>query len=225
MGWFQDTLDKFRGKTAAKSAADRVGQAGQRYVSDLDQARLAQSGAYDTALGNFGEYNPMQAYTERVMGGVDQAALLEQAQSSPLYQAQLGQIGQAGQAAEEAALRNASATGGLRGGQSIGAITDIATQQKLAESQALSDAYGQQYQMDLTNLGMLGGLGQQYQNLGLQQGLGNSQFLTDIAGARHGSSLGKEQTYQSGRQAGMSNLMGGLGLATGGLNLYNQWGK
>lgn len=66
-----------------------------------------------------------------------QQALIDQARSSPLYGAILG--GQ--DAAEEAVLRNASATGGLRSGNVQSALADQAQQ---LHNQALLESYNQQ---------------------------------------------------------------------------------
>jgi hypothetical protein len=72
-------------------------------------------------------------------GEGDQQMLIEQARQSPLYQAILGTQ----EAGEEAILRQASATGGLRSGSAQGALARNAQE---LEQQALLQAYSQQLQ-------------------------------------------------------------------------------
>jgi len=72
-------------------------------------------------------------------GGEGQQRVIDSAQQSPLYSAIMG--GQ--QAGENAILRNAGATGGLRSGNVQGALTDYGSQ---LQNRALLESYNQQVQ-------------------------------------------------------------------------------
>lgn len=130
-------------------------------VGDLlgtgDAARSAERGARITAdaqreaLEYLKEREALpQAFREEALTGLaglygleggegSQADLIERARTSPLYDAILGTQ----QAGEEAILRHAGATGGLRSGDVQGALTDYGSQ---LQNQALLEAYNQQVQ-------------------------------------------------------------------------------
>lgn len=210
MGWFQDSWDKVRGKTAAKKAQSQMQQFGDEYAQNLQGAADASKLGYESMLGKFGS-DPMQQYIDRVSGGVDQNALLQQAQNNPLYQAQLGQIGDMKQSAIDQSMASASATGGLRGGNLQSGFADIAQQEALAKQGALGQSYNQMYGQEMQNLGMLGNLGNMQSGLTMGQAQNEADWLANIAGAQHTANVGAQQTYQQGRQAGMGNLLGGIG--------------
>ena len=148
---------------------------------------------------------------------VDQAALVNQAQSSPLYSAIMGNQA----AGEEAILRNQAATGGLRSGSTSYNLADYNTQ---LQNQALLQSYNQalgekQYNDSLLQYGNaltgqeLGGIqslamlpSSASQIAGMQAGIGQTLAQGDIAAA---------QAQQAGQQQGFNNMMGlgQLGLA------------
>lgn len=81
----------------------------------------------------------MPQYADIISGGQGQQDLIDSAQQSPLYNAIMGgqQIG------EEAIMRNASMTGGLRSGNVSADLTDYGSQ---LSNQALLQSYDQQLQ-------------------------------------------------------------------------------
>lgn len=126
----------------------------------------------------------------RLEGGTgSQQELIDRAISSPLYQGILG----GSEAGEEAILRSASATGGLRSGNVQEALYDYNTQLR---NKALLESYNQQLQ-GLTGLAGLPSYAPQIagQMAGIGQTLGQGQ----IAAA---------QAQQAGTQQGIGNLMG-----------------
>lgn len=131
----------------------------------------------------------------------DQSGLMSAAQASPLYQAQLGQIGSMGQKAEGAALRNRSATGGLRGGGSLGDIASIAEQQALAESQALGGSYANEQNRLMGLAGLI-------PTMQAPSSSGISNLMSQMGQTQAQGIMGAAQTAASGQQQGFGNLMG-----------------
>ncbi len=130
-------------------------------------------------------------------GTGSQQQLIDQAMASPLYGLLTGNKA----AGEEAILRNASATGGLRSGSTQHNLYDYNTQ---LENQALLESYNQQ-------LSGLSGLASLPSNA--------SQIATGISGI--GNTLAQGQTASAqaqlqAQQGGMQNLLGlgqlGVGL-------------
>lgn len=142
----------------------------------------------------------------------DQAALVQQAQSSPLYSAIMG--GQ--QAGEEAILRNQAATGGLRSGNTSAALADYNTN---LQNQALLQSYNQalaeqQYGNQL--------LGSEFSSLmGLAGMPSNANAIANMtAGIGQTLSQGEIAAAQA-RQAGSQQQSGNLmGLANLGIQAY-----
>ena len=136
------------------------------------------------------------------MLGLNGAAAQQQAigalQNSPFFQAQLNQ-------GTNALLQNASATGGLRGGNTQAALAQFAPQ-----------LLQQTYQNQLANLGGLAGAG-----LGAATGTGNaaqnaaaqnSQLFGNMGQAQAGAYLARAQNNQNmvGSLFGMAgNILGG----------------
>ena len=112
-------------------------------------------------------------------GEGSQQQLIEQAQMSPLYKAMI-------EGGEQAALRNLSATGGLRGGSSISA-------QQGVQNQALLQAYNQQ-------LGQLQGLAQLPSNV--------NQIAAQQSGIGQTLSQGQVAAAQARQQGGLGSLIG-----------------
>jgi hypothetical protein len=108
---------------------------------------------------------------------------------NPLYKAILGTRG----AGESAILRNASATGGLRSGNTSAQLTDYSQQ---LENQALLNTYNQQ----ISGLGGLAQLPSMAPQIATgMAGIGNTLAQGQIAAA---------QAQQTGQQNMMNNLMG-----------------
>ena len=138
------------------------------------------------------------------LGGPEaQQAAIAQIEQSPQFQAMVQQ-------GESAILQNASATGGLRGGNTQAALAQF-------RPQMLSQLIQQQ----MANLGGLSGMGQQsalgaagYGQQGTQGVMGQ---LGAMGQAQAGSALAQGQ--------GMANMFGGIGGALGTLGGLGAMGK
>jgi hypothetical protein len=189
--------------------------------SAAEEAAGAQRSASESAIA---EQRRQQAEMERLLApymqagqgalGVQQALLglggpeaqqaaIAQIEQSPQFQAMVQQ-------GESAILQNASATGGLRGGNTQAALAQF-------RPQMLSQLIQQQ----MANLGGLSGMGQQsalgaagYGQQGAQNVMGQ---LGAIGQAQAGSALAQGQ--------GMANMFGGIGGAIGTLGGLGAMGK
>lgn len=132
------------------------------------------------------------------IGRLDQEQLVSQAMTSPLYQALMGTK----ESAEEAVLRNAAATGGLRSGNVQQALADTSSN---IERQALLDSYGQSAAMKQYNLGFdQAALNRQ---LGGLQSLANLQtYAPQIAGMTSGIGQTLAQGQVGAAQAGQKGV-------------------
>lgn len=149
-----------------------------------------------------------QEYREAALGEMASAyglgepgaeqAMIERARTSPLYNAIMG----GREAGEEAIMRQAAATGGLRSGNVQGAMYDYNTQ---LQNQALLESYNQQLQglRGLANLPSLAPTIAQSTS-----GIGQTLAQGEVAAAQAG---------QVGQQQGANNMMG---LADLGLQAY-----
>lgn len=125
---------------------------------------------------------------------------IDLALQSPVYNAIMG--GQ--KAGEEAIMRQAGATGGLRSGNVQENLYDYNTQ---LQNQALSQAYNQQITDEQRKIAGLQGLGQ------LPSGAGQIAGMTAGIGQTLGQGIvGAEQSQQASNQQGWGNLMGLAGL-------------
>lgn len=138
-----------------------------------------------------------------------QEELITQARQSPLYGAIMGTQ----EAGEEAILRNASATGGLRSGRSNARLSDYGMQ---LENQALLQSFQQAQQRD-----------DYERNLNLQGLSGLAQLPSNAnAIAQQMGNIGQTQAMgiqgaAQARQQGMQNILGNtLGFANLGLQAY-----
>lgn len=132
-------------------------------------------------------------------GTGDQEAMIQRSMDSPLYQNIMG----GREAGEEAILRNASATGGLRSGNVQGAMYDYNTR---LENRALLESYNQQ----LSGLQGLAGLPSMAPLIG--------QTIGDIGMTRGQGHIAAAQAQQIGGQQGAGNMMG---LANLGIQAYS----
>lgn len=190
------------GGTAAAEGAEKAA---------ATQASAAQAGVdeqrrqFDLIVKNFLPY--LQAGTGALtaqqnllgLGGANQqAAAVNQLQQNPLFQALASQ-------GENAILQNASATGGLRGGNVQGALAQFRPQ-----------LLNQQIQQQLANLGGLTALGQASAGNQAQAGLATGANVGNLLG-QQGAALAGGQIAKSGvqRQA-FGDLLNLGGLAAGG---------
>ena len=189
---------------AAKSAAAAQVQAAdmssqvQREMFEATQETLAPF--VEAGYGGLEEFSAyaepglyaleQQAAIAGLMGPEAQAAQIAQIEADPLYQAQLRQ-------SEEALLQQASATGGLRGGNIQGALAQFRPQML---SQAIADQYarlggftamGAQTQQRLAELGQASAAQTGVAASGAATGIG--QALTQAGQARAGAALGAGQ--------------------------------
>jgi Chaperone of endosialidase len=202
--------------TAAATVAVGAYSANRASAASDKAARAAGRGAELTAQGERdaldyqkevealplelrNEFLPQLADIAR--GGQGQQDLINQAQSSPLYNAILG--GQ--QAGEQSILRNAAATGGLRSGNVQGALTDYGSQ---LQNRALLTSYNDQLQ------GIQGLANQPLNTNAIAQGI-----------AAPGQTLGQGAIAQGQiQQQGQQNANNAISNAVGsGLNLYAQY--
>ena len=133
-------------------------------------------------------------------GEGDQQAMIERAMASPLYQSMIG----GREAGEEAIMRSAAATGGLRSGGTQAAMYDYNTQ---LQNQALLESYNQQLS-GLSGLAQLPSMAPQIAS-GIT-GIGTTQAAGVTAAA---------QAQQIAQQQQQANLMGlgQLGISLAGM--------
>lgn len=125
-----------------------TGKAGRQAAGDATRAAEIAAGGQRESLDYLKEVEalPLELrnkflpqYADIASGGQGQQDLIDSAMSSPLYNAIMG--GQ--QAGEEAIMRNAAMTGGLRSGNVSGDLTDYGSQ---LQNRALLTSYDQQLQ-------------------------------------------------------------------------------
>jgi len=137
-------------------------------------------------------------------GPAEQQAAISQIESSPLLQALTRQ-------GEQAMMQNASATGGLRGGNFQGALAQF-------RPMMLQNAIDQQY----ARLGGFTALGQQSAagvgSAGMETGSNVAQLLAAQGAARAGGTLGGAAPFVQALQ--MPAVFGGIGIATGKWNPF-----
>jgi hypothetical protein len=183
IGGLVPVLGTVLGAQANKKAIKKGSQA---QIAALQSAIDESTRQFNTTRSDFAPYTQAGAGAIGQMGDIAglhgdpaQASVLDQLRNSPFFQS-LFRTG------EEAVLQNASATGGLRGGN---------TQRSLADFGA--DTFAKTIQQQLANLGGIAGLGSgMASNLG-QLGAANSasvgQLMVGQGNARAGSILGRQQ--------------------------------
>ncbi len=175
---------------AAGRASDAQAEAGQEGI-EAQNARFDQLAEMLAPYREGGEeaFAAQQALIG-LSGDEAQQRAIDQIQQSPQYQAQK-QVG------TEAILQNASATGGLRGGNTKGVLAQY-------EPQLLANAINQQYQQ----LGGLASVGQNAAamtgNQGMQAGINEAELLDQIGAAQAGGSIAQANIASQG----IGNLAG-----------------
>lgn len=210
MGFIKKTFNNITGKTAAQQAMNAQVQSNQ---ASIDEQRR-QFDALQNLLNPYVKAGN-QALTDQqnLMGlnGFDkQQSAISDIERSPLLQSMYKQ-------AENAILQNASATGGLRGGNIQGALADnrmnILAQAVQGQMQNLSGltSLGQNAAAGVGNQGMnmAGNIGLLNQNIGQAQAgerLTSGQLNRQILGA---GIQGLSAMFGSGSAGGfLSNMMG-----------------
>lgn len=201
-----------RAAAASGQAAALQAQYQQDALEYLKQQEALPSAIREAALPQLAGALGVPGYTGPDIS-VDQAQLVRQAQESPLYSALVG--GQA--AGEEAILRQAGATGGLRSGNVQAALADYSTQ---LQNQALLQSYDEQRGLREAEI--------QRQLGGLSGLAGLSSYAPQIAQgtAGIGQTLGQgitagAQARATGSQQNISNLLGLGQLAIGGAMAFS----
>jgi hypothetical protein len=192
--------DQQRAVTDAE-AADVAEAERTRQTSILEQAKANKANAPYAAAGRDA------LAQQRALAGLDgpeaQAAAFAMIENSPQFQSMVDQ-------SEQAILANASATGGLRGGN---------VQQSLAQNrpQILSDLINQQY----NRFGGLAAAGQQggqfTSGLGLQYAGMQGDIGQQIGSARAGGILGRQAAENAARQQAVQFGTQAAGLVASGL--------
>lgn len=195
MGFVGDFIsDVFGGGDETSDAATQASQTEAKYLQDaleyLKEKEAIPRQYSEAALNYLGGLYGLEG------GTGSQQDLIDQAISSPLYQAIMG--GQ--EAGEESILRSAAATGGLRSGNVQSNLYDYNTQ---LQNQALLESYNQQ----LSGLTGLAGLSTDSTSSSIASIYGN------IGETLASGITGSAQAEQSSFQQGFSNLLGlgGLG--------------
>jgi len=143
MSGLWDTLTGKSGRDAARSTerAAELTAEGQResldYLKEVEALPLEMRNRF------------LPQYADIISGGPGQQQAIDTAKASPLYQAIMGGQG----IGEEAIMRNAGMTGGLRSGNVSGDLTDYGSQ---LSNNALLESYNQQLQgiQGLANIGL-----------------------------------------------------------------------
>jgi len=144
-------------------------------------------------------------------GTGSQQDVIDRAKNSPLYSAIMG--GQ--QAGEQAILRNASATGGLRSGNVQGALTDYGSQ---LDNRALLESYNQQMS-GLQGLAALPSNANQIAST--QAGIGNTLAMGDVAAQQAAQAKKGQNTSLALGLLGNETVQKGIGAAWDWVSDYN----
>lgn len=191
---------------AAKDAAEIQAQAQREQLEYLKEINALPQAFLEAATQQFGQYygigfDPETGEAIQVEPTMPtQAERIALAESSPYYSAILS----GREAGEQAIARSASATGGLRGGGTIGDIANFNTD---LQNQALTTAYNEQLNQEQRRLGGLGTLMGQ-QTYGSQIG----QTMGDIGTTLAQGEVAAAQA-QSQALGNILNLGGALGAA------------
>lgn len=133
MGGVLDVITGQSGQNAANASNAAAGMAAQGQREQLDYLKQVEQ----LPLEIRNKFLPQLA--DIYSGGQGQQQIIDQAMQSPLYQSIMG--GQA--VGEDAILRNASMTGGMRSGNAQADLTDYGSQ---LQNRALLESYNQQVQ-------------------------------------------------------------------------------
>ena len=188
------------GAMQADAAGHAAGQQGAASAAGLAEQRAARL-AMEQLLSPYVQAGTGSLAQQQALLGLSGANAQQQAisgiENSPLFQAQVQQ-------GENAMLQNASATGGLRGGNIQGALAQF-------RPTMLSNAIEQQY----ARLGGMTTLGQnsaaQVGSAGMQTGSNVANLLQQQGAAQAGGTLGQAQAYSGFLNAPMQLL----GMAAG----------
>ncbi len=137
LGAYMTNKSGKRSADAANNAANIAAQGQSEaldYQKEVEALPLEMRNKFLPQLGDIAQ------------GGQGQQNLIDSAMNSPLYKQMIGNIEGSQPFAEEAILRNASATGGLRSGTANENLARLQFQQQNDKNAALTQTYGQQLQ-------------------------------------------------------------------------------
>lgn len=201
MSFIGKAIGKITGASDAAKAAERAsGQQVESYQSGIDEQRR-QFDALQALLKPYieGGTGAFQAQQQLIGLGTpeEQAAAIAQLEQSPMMKALV-------QKGENALLQNASATGGLRGGNTAAALAQF-------RPQMLAQLIENQYSRlgGLSTLGANAAVGQGSQGMAMAGNIGN--LLGEIGSARSGATIARGNVARQG----FSDLMSIIGLASG----------
>jgi hypothetical protein len=164
-----------------------------RYLNDaedyLRERNELPSAVRDSALESLAGEFGLPGFGNRV-------DFTDQIMRSPIYQSMIDQIEFGIPRAEDAILRNASATGMLRSGDSISDIAELNQNAELAKSQTL----GNLYQNMLSGFGGLAATPTQDANI--------ANLMTQQGQVLGQGAIGALQTEQAANQAQFNNILG-----------------
>lgn len=198
MSFIKKGFDSLTGKTAAKEAANAQTNASQQGMEEqrrqFEALQALMKPYVESGTGALAGQNDLLG-----LNGFDkQQSAIGNIENSPFFKSQYQQ-------AENALLQNASATGGLRGGN---------FQEALADNR--SNMLFGNVQQQLQNLSGVAANGQSAAaglgGNGLQFGQNIAQGYQDIGQAQAGYQLGKGQIYQNLLGFGLKAGAGALGL-------------
>lgn len=201
MSFIGKAIGSITGASSAAKAAERAsGQQVEAYQAGIDEQRR-QFDALQALLKPYieGGTGAFQAQQQLIGLGTpeEQAAAIAQLEQSPMMRA-LTQKG------ENAILQNASATGGLRGGNTAAALAQFRPQML---AQMIENQYGRLG--GLSTLGANAAVGQGSQGMAMAGNIGN--LLGEIGSARSGATIARGNVARQG----FGDLLGIIGLASG----------
>ena len=203
--------DSKAGRRAAASTQEASGQQvdALNKVLDLFNQRNQLFDPY--RIGALEDLEAQRAGGVQDITGATSQQLLSRAQRSPLYSALLG----GREAGERSILRNAAATGGLRGGGSQAELSEFNTN---LENQALLGALGFEQQQEANRIGLAErNLGRQLtQRTGINQALlglpdytgGIASTLSNIGATQAQGTTAAAQARATGDAQNRNNLLG-----------------
>lgn len=188
------------GKAASKASQAQI-QASDAAIAEQRAAREQMRALLEPYVAAGGPALQAQMAALGLAGPEAQAAFVRQQEQSPFFQALARQ-------GEESILQNASATGGLRGGNTQGALAQF---RPAMLNQFLENQYAKLGGM--TQLGQNSAAGVGSAGLNVASNIGN--LLGQAGAARAGGAMAQGQAW--GNVFGGIGQIGGLGLAAGGL--------
>ena len=201
MSFIGKAIGKITGASDAAKAAERAsGQQVEAYQAGIDEQRR-QFDALQALLKPYieGGTGAFQAQQQLIGLGTpeEQAAAISQLEQSPMMKALV-------QKGENALLQNASATGGLRGGNTAAALAQFRPQML---AQMIENQYGRLG--GLSTLGANAAVGQGSQGMAMAGNIGN--LLGEIGSARSGATIARGNVARQG----FGDLLSIIGLASG----------